>query len=92
MPGSQVPGQLPVGEARQIPALLPQKGLKAVQRRLVGPAGVGADAGAGQPGGGGRERRGDPGGGRAFFEGGGSVHWGSFLFGLFTFINYNYRR
>ena len=54
MQGSQVLGQPLVGEARQVPALLPQKGLQAVKRRLVGPAGVWADAGAGPA----RRRRG----------------------------------
>ena len=48
MQGSQVFGQLPIGEVCEVLALLPQKGLQAIERRLVSPAGVLADAGPGQ--------------------------------------------
>ena len=78
MQGPQVFGQLPIGEGREVLALLPQKGLQAIERRLVSPAGVVADAGPDQRGGGRGEDRPGPGTDGQFFDGGGWFYAVSF--------------
>ena len=79
MQGSQVLGQLPIGEPREVLGLLLQKGLQAIERRLIGQPGVVADTGPGQRGGGRGEGRHGSGPDGLFFDDGGGFHGFSFL-------------